>query len=99
VVKNTPYERYNVNLNLNQSLSSWLKLGMTMQASQGNRDGVQPNLESVVKLSLTVKNRDADGTAVTYPMYAQTLWAHPFADEKGQWDQTEERSMQILGLM
>lgn len=88
VVKNTPYERYNINLNLNQSLSSWLKLGMTMQASQGNRDGVQPNLESVVKLSPYSKNREADGTAVTFPMYAQTLWAHPFADEKGQWDQT-----------
>ncbi|RKE49257.1 SusC/RagA family TonB-linked outer membrane protein [Sphingobacterium detergens] len=88
VVKNTPYERYNVNLNLNQSLNSWLKLGMTMQASQGNRDGIQPNLESVVKLAPYSKNRDENGTAVTYPMYAQTLWGHPFADENGQWDET-----------
>lgn len=88
VVKNTPYERYNVNLNLNQSLNSWLKLGMTMQASQGNRDGVQPNLESVVKLSPYSKNRDENGVAETYPMYAQTLWGHPFADENGQWDNT-----------
>ncbi|MDM1293504.1 TonB-dependent receptor [Sphingobacterium sp. N143] len=88
VVKNSPYERYNVNLNLNQSLSSWLKLGMTMQASQGNRNGIQPNLESVVKLAPYSKNREADGSAVTYPMYAQTLWAHPFADENGQWDNT-----------
>ncbi|WP_104383906.1 TonB-dependent receptor [Sphingobacterium sp. HMA12] len=88
VVKNTPYERYNVNLNLNQSLNSWLKLGLTMQASQGNRDGIQPNLESVVKLAPYSKNRDENGTAVTYPMYAQTLWGHPFADENGQWDET-----------
>lgn len=88
VVKNTPYERYNVNLNLNQSLNSWLKLGMTMQASQGNRDGIQPNLESVVKLAPYSKNRDENGTAVTYPMYGQTLWGHPFADENGQWDET-----------
>ncbi|MDF2517566.1 MAG: SusC/RagA family TonB-linked outer membrane protein [Sphingobacterium sp.] len=88
VVKNTPYERYNVNLNLNQSLNSWLKLGLTMQATQGNREGIQPNLESVVKLAPYSKNRDENGTAVTYPMYAQTLWGHPFADENGQWDET-----------
>lgn len=83
LVKNTPYERFNINLNLNQHLTSWLKLGLAVQASQGKLNGVQPSIDNAVKMSPYGINRDENDQVVTYPMYAQTLFAHPFADENG----------------
>ncbi|MGJ1497278.1 SusC/RagA family TonB-linked outer membrane protein [Sphingobacterium spiritivorum] len=83
LVKNTPFERFNLNLNLNQHLTSWLKLGLAVQASQGKRNGVQPSIDNAVKMSPYGINRDENGNIVTYPMYAQTLYPHPFADENG----------------
>lgn len=83
VVKNTPYERINVNLNLTQNLNDWMKIGLLSQFSQSNRNGVQPNIGDAIKLSPYGLNRDEKGEVITYPMYAQTLYAHPFANEKG----------------
>jgi TonB-linked SusC/RagA family outer membrane protein len=83
LVKNTPYERFNFNLNLNQHLTAWLKLGLAVQGSQGKQNGVQPSIDNAVKMSPYGINRDDSGQIVTYPMYAQTLYPHPFADDNG----------------
>ncbi|GAA4802198.1 TonB-dependent receptor [Olivibacter ginsenosidimutans] len=89
VVKNSPFKRYNVNLNLNQNLNSWLKLGFIAQLTQSDNNGVQPSIDNAVKMSPYGKDRDENGNIVTYPMYAQTLYAHPFADENGINDETK----------
>lgn len=86
VVKNSPFERVNLNLNLNQQLTDWLKLGLMMQGSQGNRSGVQPGIDNAVKMSPYGKNYDDNGKIVMYPMYAQTLFYHPFANQEGTKD-------------
>ncbi|ANH79733.1 SusC/RagA family TonB-linked outer membrane protein [Niabella ginsenosidivorans] len=88
LVKNTSYERYNVALGLNQTLLPWLKSGLNVQLSQGNTNGVQPSIDNAVKLSPYGKNRDENGNRVLYPMYAQTLYPNPFADENGLDDNT-----------
>jgi len=89
VVKNSPFKRYNVNLNLNQNLSSWLKLGLMAQLTQSDNNGVQPTIDNAVKMSPYGKDRDENGNVVTYPMYAQTLYPHPFADEQAIYDETK----------
>lgn len=83
VVKNSPFERINVNLNLNQQLTNWLKLGLAMNGSQGNRNGVQPSISNAVYMSPYGKNFDENGKRVRYPMYAQTLFDNPFSNEDG----------------
>lgn len=88
LVKNTSYERYNVSFNLNQTLTRWLKSGLVTQLSQGNNNGVQPSIDNAVKISPYGKNFDENGKRVLYPMYAQTLYPNPFADENGVNDNT-----------
>lgn len=89
VVRNSPFKRYNVNLNLNQNLSSWLKLGLMAQLMQSDNNGVQPSIDNAVKMSPYGKDREDNGDIAIYPMYAQTLYAHPFADENGIYNQTK----------
>lgn len=89
VVKNSPFKRYNMNLNLNQNLNSWLKLGIIAQLTQSDNKGVQPSIDNAVKMSPYGKDRDENGNIETYPMYAQTLYPHPFADENGVYDDTK----------
>lgn len=87
VVKYSPFKRYNVNMNLNQNLNSWLKLGLVAQLTQSDNTGVQPSIDNAVKMSPYGKDREANGDVAIYPMYAQTLYAHPFADENGVYDE------------
>lgn len=81
VVKNSPFERFNVALNLQQDLNSWLKLGLNTQLNQNINNGVMPSIENALKMSPYGMDRDDTGNTVYFPMYAQTLYQHPFANE------------------
>lgn len=89
VVKNSPFKRYNLNINLNQNLNSWLKLGLIAQLTQSDNNGVQPSIDNAVKMSPYGKDRETNGDIAIYPMYAQTLYPHPFANENAMYDETK----------
>lgn len=80
VVKNTGMNRTNVALNVAQTFNKWLKIGMSMQAIQKDFGGVQPSLESGLKMSPFGTLQNEDGDYVDYPMSRNTLFSNPMAD-------------------
>lgn len=88
VVKNSPYERINANLNLQQNINSWMKLGLTSQLNQSHNNGVMPSIENALKMSPYGRDKDDNGNTEYYPMYSQTLYPHPFANENAISEQT-----------
>lgn len=88
VVKNTGMNRTNVALSVAQTFNKWLKIGMSMQAIQKDFGGVQPSLESGLKMSPYGTFKDEEGDYIDYPMSRNTLFSNPMADVNATSDKT-----------
>lgn len=80
VVRNTGMKRTNISLNINQNLSKWLKIGMSMQAIQKEYGGELPYLEAGLKMSPFGTYSDEEGNLEYYPMSRNTLFYNPMSD-------------------
>lgn len=86
VMKNTGVNRTNVALNMTQSLGTWLKIGVNMQAAEKNILGPGASLESGLKLSPYASPYKEDGTINYYPMQRNTLYSNPLSNLNADYD-------------
>lgn len=83
VVKNSGYKKYAVTANLSQKLGSWLNVGTNIQLSERDRGGVIPQFGYAYRMSPYASVRDKDGKYIRYPMWTETLYYSPFANQDG----------------
>ncbi|RYE22932.1 MAG: SusC/RagA family TonB-linked outer membrane protein, partial [Sphingobacteriaceae bacterium] len=66
-IKNDLFKRKGIRVNLESQATSWLKLGIQSFGSFVNKDGAEPNLSNLVRLSPLVVPYDASGNLIPYP--------------------------------
>lgn len=86
VVKGSKYNRYNVTGNVEQKIGNWLTVGLNTVFSQRESGGTTPNVLYGLYMSPYGKNTDENGNFVDYPLYAETLYTHPFSNIEGTED-------------
>ncbi len=87
VVENSDMKRYNINLNVTQSLNNWLEIGVQTQFVQREYGGITPTIEHAVKQSPYGIFKDANGNYYEEPM-DQSLIINPFANVNADQDKT-----------
>lgn len=73
-------ERINVTTNIDQQIGTWLKVGLNAMYTRTDSGGTSPSLYNAIYLSPYGKNYDEDGNIVDYPLYAETLFTHPYSN-------------------
>lgn len=83
IVEGSNYKRYNVTANVDQKIGNWLTVGLNTVLTQRDNGGTQPYLLYGLYQSPYAKNYADDGKFEDYPMYAETLYTHPYANING----------------
>lgn len=83
IVEGSNYKRYNVTANVDQKIGNWLTVGLNTVLTQRDNGGTQPYLLYGLYQSPYAKNYSDDGKYEDYPMYAETLYTHPYANING----------------
>lgn len=82
IVKYTGFQKYAATLDLTQKIGNWLKIGTNIQFNQrGPKDGVTPNHSFAYRMSPYSSVRDEQGEYLRYPMWTETLYYSPFANQ------------------
>ncbi len=81
--KNDNMNRYNVRLNIDHDLYSWLKVGMTGQVSYYDIDRRDDPMKYALTTSPFGEPYDESGNINTYPIAADQSIISPLADEAG----------------
>lgn len=86
IVKGSKYSRFNINANVEQKIGKWLTVGLNAMFTQRDSGGTTPYTLYGLYLSPYGKNKDENGNIVDYPLYAETMYYHPFANTNGTVD-------------
>ncbi|MDU1904200.1 MAG: TonB-dependent receptor [Dysgonomonas sp.] len=86
IVKYTGYKKYTVTSNINQKLGEWLTIGVNLQLVERDRGGQRPTHAYTYRMSPYGSVRDEDGEYVRYPMFPETMYYSPFADQDAIYD-------------
>jgi TonB-linked SusC/RagA family outer membrane protein len=81
VVKNSGFEKYAGTLNLSQRLGSWLKIGANFQLNKRGPKGNTPYHGYAYRMSPYGNVRDDNGKYTRYPLWTETMYYSPFADQ------------------
>lgn len=88
VVKNTQYKKYSATVNLSQKIGKWLTVGVNTQMSEQDNSGVTPQYYYAYRMSPYASVYDENGKYLRYPMWTETMYYSPFADNDGTKDNT-----------
>lgn len=84
IVKYTGFKKYAATLDLTQKFGNWLKIGTNILLNQrGPKNGNTPNHAYAYRMSPYSNVRENNGDYVRYPMWTETLYYSPFANQNG----------------
>lgn len=86
VVENTGYKKYNVSSNVSQKIGNWLNIGVNLQLIQRDRGGQTPKYSFAYRMSPYASIYDENGKYLRYPMYPETMYYNPFANNDRVYD-------------
>lgn len=86
IVKYTGYEKFAITSQLTQRLGNWLTVGMNLQLSERDRGGQVPNYGYAAQMSPYGNVYNEDGTYKRYPMFPETMFYSPFANQDAIYD-------------
>jgi TonB-linked SusC/RagA family outer membrane protein len=82
MLKDNDYSRYNVRLNLDQTLNKWIKTGILSQVTYGITNNRKDPLSQATSISPLGVPYDENGVVNTYPVEFDQTKMSPLADEK-----------------
>lgn len=86
IVKYTGYKKYAATVNMTQKVGTWLTVGTNIQMNQRDQGGVTPRHAFAYRMSPYASVRDESGKYIRYPMWSETLYYSPFANQDGTVD-------------
>ena len=67
LIINDKFKRYNIRINLDMSVTNWLKIGTQSSFTMSDNSGVSPTMANVIGLPPVVAVRDADNELIKQP--------------------------------
>ncbi|RRN76194.1 SusC/RagA family protein, partial [Pseudoxanthomonas sp. SGD-10] len=83
MLRNNDFNRYNVRLNLDQTVNKWAKVGLNSQVVYSNQNNRQGPIGQATQISPFGVPYEADGTIRLYPLPDGTTIS-PLADERNE---------------
>ncbi|WP_346822340.1 SusC/RagA family TonB-linked outer membrane protein [Rapidithrix thailandica] len=92
VVENSSFKRYSIRTNLDQTITDWFKLGLSIQLSKKDYGGLRPSITNAIKISPYGKLKDENGKYTFYPQEPQQYYSNPFADDGAYQDRFSQEA-------
>ncbi|MFV0505915.1 MAG: TonB-dependent receptor [Bacteroidales bacterium] len=92
IAENTSFDRYIVRVNVTQSVTDWLSVGLNSQYTKKDYGGISPDRSAALRLSPYGQLKDESGNYTFYPEYPEVYYSNPFADFTASRDYTKERT-------
>jgi TonB-linked SusC/RagA family outer membrane protein len=91
VAKGDGFKRITLRTNLDQNITSWLKIGTSTQIVQSDRGGSKASIEEAFYMTPWSKPFEDDGSLTIYPRFSDVYFGNPLSDLLSVQDNLEKR--------